>query len=201
MAKVCINVSPFSIPNFLIFLFAPLMNSRLSSALFVVSATAALPLLSVAPASAITVTVNSIDYDVSFFNTSYNSNSIIFQIPPSGQMPWWGDGTGNLAAEFAQQVYNNLGPGPTSGYGPVFAYELSGSDILGISQDLSNALSQNDETIANNLDVNYAIATPLNSAPIFVPAPLPVFGAAAAFGLSRQLRKRIAEAKGSNKLR
>jgi hypothetical protein len=83
----------------------------------VVSATAALPLLSVAPASAITVTVNSIDYDVSFFNTSYLSNSIIFQIPPSGQMPWWGDGTGNLATEFAQQVYNHLGPGPTSGYG------------------------------------------------------------------------------------
>jgi hypothetical protein len=145
------------------------------------------------------VTVNSIDYDISFFNTSYNSNSIIFQIPPSGQMPWWGDGTGNLAAEFAQQVYNNLGPGPTSGYGPVFAYELSGSDILGISQNLTNALSQNDETIANNVDVNYAIATPLNSAPTSVPAPLPVFGAAAAFGWSRQLRKRIAEVKGSTK--
>ena len=175
------------------------MNSRLSSALFVVSATAALPLLSVAPASAITVTVNSIDYDVSFFNTSYISNSVLFQVPPAGQMPWWGDDTGNLAAEFAQQVYNNLGPGPTSGYGPVFAYELSGTDILGISQNLTSTLSQIDETIANNIDVNYAIITPLNSATTSVPAPLPVFGAAAAFGWSRQLRKRIAEVKGSNK--
>jgi hypothetical protein len=175
------------------------MNSRLSSALLTVSATVALPLLSVAPASAFTVTVNSIDYDVSFFNTSYNSNSVLFQMPPAGQMPWWGDGTGNLAAEFAQQVYNNLGSGPTSGYGPVFAFEITGTDILGISQNLTSTLSQIDETIANNVDVNYAIATPLNSAPTFVPAPLPVFGAAAAFGLSRQLRKRIAEVKGSNK--
>jgi hypothetical protein len=175
------------------------MNSRLSSALLTLSATVALPLLSVAPASAFTVTVNSIDYDVTVFNGSYNSNSALFQVPPAGQMPWWGDSTGNLAAEFAQQVYNNLGPGPTSGYGPVFAFEITGTDILGISQNLTSTLSQIDETIANNVDVNYAIATPLNSAPTFVPAPLPVFGAAAAFGLSRQLRKRIAEVKGSNK--
>jgi hypothetical protein len=175
------------------------MNSRLSSALLTLSATVALPLLSVAPASAFTVTVNSIDYDVTVFNGSYNSNSALFQVPPAGQMPWWGDSTGNLAAEFAQQVYNNLGPGPTSGYGPVFAFEITGTDILGISQNLTSTLSQIDETIANNVDVNYAIATPLNSAPTFVPAPLPVFGAAAAFGWSRQLRKRIAEVKGSNK--
>jgi hypothetical protein len=147
------------------------------------------------------VTVNSIDYDVSFFNTSYNSNSVLFQMPPAGQMPWWGDGTGNLAAEFAQQVYNNLGSGPTSGYGPVFAYELSGTNILGWSQNLSDTNSQNFEMIAINVDVIYATATPLNTASTSVPAPLPVFGAAAAFGWSRQLRKRIAEVKGSNKFR
>jgi hypothetical protein len=170
------------------------MTSRFSVALITVSATVALPLLSVAPASALTVTVGSIDYDVTVFNGSYNSNTSLFQVPPAGQMPWWANDT--LALNFAEQVFNQLGLGPTSGYGPVFAYELSGTDILGISQNLTDILSQNLETIANNAAVNYAIATPLNSAPTSVPAPLPVFGAAAALGWSRQLRKRIAEVKG-----
>jgi hypothetical protein len=165
------------------------MNSRLSSALLTVSATVALPLLSVAPASALTVTVGSIDYDVTVFNGSYNSNSALFQIPPAGKAPWWGNDM--LAATFAQQVNNQLGSGPTPGNGPIFAYEVSGTDILGISQDLGDPLIQYPETIADNAAVNYAIATPLNSTPASVPAPLPVFGAGAAFGWSRQLRKRI----------
>jgi len=175
------------------------MNSRINAALLTVSATIALPLLGAAPASAFTVTVGSIDYDVTVLNSSYNSNSALFQLPPTGQMPWWGSDT--LAINFAQQVYDQLGSGPTSGYGPVFAYELSGTDILGISQNLTNTLSQKDETIADSVDVNYAIATPLNSAPASVPAPLPVFGAAAALGWSRQLRKRIAEVKGTTTCR
>ena len=170
------------------------MNSRLSAALLTVSATVALPLCLVAPASAVTVTVGSIDYDVTVFNGSYTSNSSLFQVPPAGKAPWWGDDI--LASTFAQQVNDQLDSGPTSGYGPVFAYEVSGTDILGISQNLTDTLSQNVETIAENAAVNYAIATPLGSAPTSVPAPLPVFGAAAALGWSRQLRKRISEVKG-----
>jgi len=175
------------------------MNSRLSTALLTVSATVALPLLAAASASAVTVTVGSIDYDVTVFKGSYNSNSALFQLLPAGRVPWWGSDT--LAINFAQQVYDQLGSGPTSGYGPVFAYELSGTDILGISQNLNDPLSQQDETIADNVDVNYAIVTPLNSAPASVPAPLPVFGAAAALGWSRQLRKRIADVKGTSTCR
>jgi len=184
---------------FLVFLPSPAMNSRLSTALLTVSATVALPLLAAAPASAVTVTVGSIDYDVTVLKGSYNSNSALFQLPPAGKVPWWGSDT--LAVNFAQQVYDQLGSGPSFGYGPVFAYELSGTDILGISQNLANPSSQLDETIADNADVNYAIATPLNSAPASVPAPLPVFGAAAALGWSRQLRKRIAEVKGTSTCR
>jgi hypothetical protein len=164
------------------------MNVRLSSALLTVSATVALPLLSVAPASAVTVTVGSIDYDVTVFNGSYNSNSALFQIPPTGQVPWWGNDM--LAMNFAQQVYDQLGSGSTPGNGPIFAYAVSGTDILGISQDFGDPLTQYYETIADNAAVKYAIATPLNSAPASVPAPLPVFGAAAALGWSRQIRKR-----------
>jgi hypothetical protein len=170
----------------------PSMNSRITAAFLTVSATVAHPLLAAAPASAFTVTVGSTDYDVSVLNSSYNSSPALFQLSPAGKMPWWGSDM--LAINFAQQVYNQLGLSPTAGYGPVFAYELSGTDILGISQNLTNPLGQKDETIATNADVNYAIATPLNS-PASVPAPLPVFGAAAAFGWSRQLRKRIVEVK------
>ena len=169
------------------------MNIRLSSALLTVSATVALPLLSVAPASALMVTVGSIDYDVTVFNGSYNSNSALFQIPPAGQVPWWGNDM--LAIDFAQQVYDQLGPGSTPGNSPIFAYEVSGTDILGISQDLADILIQYPETIADNVAVKYAIATPLNSAPASVPAPLPVFGAAAAFGWSRRIRRRIVGSK------
>ena len=169
------------------------MNRRLSAALLTVSATVAMPLLSVAPASALTVTVGSIDYDVTVFTGSYNSNSSLFQIPPAGQVPWWGNDM--LAIDFAQQVYDQLGSGSTPGNGPIFAYEVSGTDILGMSQDLGDILIQYPETIADNAAVKYAIATPLNSAPASVPAPLPVFGAAAAFGWSRRIRKRITGSK------
>jgi len=169
------------------------MNRRLSAALLTVSATVALPLLSVAPASALTVTVGPIDYDVTVFNGSFNSNSSLFQIPPAGQVPWWKNDM--LAIDFAQQVYDQLGSGSTPGNGPIFAYEVSGTDILGISQDLGNILIQYPETIADNAAVKYAIATPLNSVPASVPAPLPVFGAAAALGWSRRIRKRITGSK------
>ena len=169
------------------------MNSRLSAALLTVSTTFALPLLAAAPASALTVNVGSIDYDVTVFKGSHNSNSALFQLPPAGKVPWWGSDT--LAVNFAQQVNDQLGSGPSFGYGPVFAYELSGTDILGISQNLADPSSQQDETIADIAAVNYAIATPLNSASASVPAPLPVFGAAAALGWSRQLRKRITGSK------
>lgn len=179
-------------PFCLFFLSTSAMNNQLSAALLTLSATVALPLLSVAPASAFTVTVGSKDYDVAVYKGSYSNNSGLFhQLPPAGKMPWWGDSTGNLAATFAQQVFDQLGPGPTSGYGPVFAYELSGTDILGISQNLTDPSSQMDETMAISADVNYAIATPLGSGPTSVPAPVPVFGAAAALGWSRQLRRRI----------
>lgn len=164
------------------------MNSRLSTALLTISATVALPLLSVAPVSALMVTVGSIDYDVTVYNGSYSSNASLFQIPPAGQVPWWGNDI--RAIDFAKQVYDLLGSGSTPGNGPIFAYEVSGTDILGISQDFGDPLTQYYEMIADNAAVKYAIATPLNSAPASVPAPLPVFGAAAALGWSRQIRKR-----------
>lgn len=165
------------------------MNNQFRVALLTLSASVAFPVLSPIPASAFTVTVDSVNYDVNIFTGKYNDNPTLFQVPPAGMMPWWGNE--QQAYAFAEQVFNNLGSGPTLGYGPIFAYALSGTDISGVSQSLTDLLSQIPETIASDASVNYAIITPLKSPPTSVPAPLPLFGAAAAFGWSRQLRKRI----------
>ncbi|MEB3260899.1 MAG: hypothetical protein VKP63_09770 [Cyanobacteriota bacterium] len=91
-----------------------------------------------------------------------------------------------LASEFAAQVYSSLGSGWSSTYGPVFAHGESLGQVLGLTQSISNPLDQIDVTPATNAMVTYAIA----STP--VPGPLPLFGAAAAFGWSRRLKNRIA---------
>jgi hypothetical protein len=167
------------------------MNSRLNAALITVSASLALPLLSALPAAAVTVIVDGNSYDVSVFTGSYNSNTSLFQALSPGQMPWWGDTTGDTAATFASEVYDQLGGGPTTGYGPVFAYAIVTGNVVGISQNLTDLNVQTDETIGLNDSVAYAIATPLGPPPNQVPAPLPIVGAMAAFGCSRKLRKRI----------
>jgi hypothetical protein len=146
--------------------------------------TAALPFLSPAPAAAVFVNVGGNSYDVTVLNTSYDTSTSLFQLPPTGAMPWWGDDL--LASEFAAQVYSSLGSGWSSTYGPVFAHGESLGQMLGLTQSISNPLDQIDVTPATNAMLTYAIA----SAP--VPGPLPLFGAAAAFGWSRRLRKRIA---------
>jgi hypothetical protein len=167
------------------------MNSRLSAALFTATASLALPLLSALPAAAVTVIVDGNSYDVTVFTGSYNSNTSLFQALSPGQMPWWGDTTGDSAAKFATEVFNQLGSGPTSGYGPVFAYDIDAGGVVGITQSLTHLPSQDVETIPLDDSVAYAITTPLGPPPNQVPAPLPVFGAMAAFSCSRKLRKRI----------
>ena len=159
------------------------MSLSLRVAVVAFLSSAALPILSASPAAAVVVNVGGNSYDVSVFNTSYEASTTLFQQPPTGQMPWWGDDL--LASEFAAQVYNALGTGWDADYGPVFAHGESVGQVLGIVQSVSNPLDQIDVTPASNTTVPYAIAT----SP--VPGPLPLFGAAAAFGWSRQLRKRI----------
>lgn len=152
------------------------------SALTLLSATA-LPILSANPAAAALVTVGGADYDVTISTTSYNASASVFQLPPAGQMPWWGDEA--LASDFALEVFNQLGAGWSANYGPVFAHGATVSQVLGIAQSLTDINDQIDVTPSTNATVSYAIAT----AP--VPGPLPLFGAAAAFGWSRRLRQRI----------
>jgi hypothetical protein len=145
---------------------------------------ALLPLLSGSPAAAVVVTVGGMSYDVSALTVSYNSQPSAFVLPPLGQMPWWGDG--NLASEFATQVFNQLGSGWDADYGPVFAYALDTSmnQVLGLSQSLTDLNDQIDVTPTFAATSRYAIAV----AP--VPLPLPLLGAAAGLGWSRRLRLR-----------
>ena len=167
------------------------MNSPISAALLTVSASIALPLLSALPAAAVIVTIGSNSYDVTVFSGSYSSNTSLFQALSLGQMPWWGDTTGDTASAFATQVYNQLGSGPTPDYGPVFAYDIDAGGVVGITQSLTNILTQNIESIALNDSIAYAIATPLGPPSGQVPAPLPVFGAMVAFAWSGKIRKRM----------
>ena len=160
------------------------MKTSFRLAAAVLTGTAASLLVS-APAQAAVVNVGGVLYDVTVVETSYTASTSSFQLPPLGQMPWWGSQP--TADNFAGQVFSALGEGSTAGYGPLFAYAYNASiaEVVGSLQDLSATGSFIDGTPAASATVKYAIAT----AP--VPGPLPLFGAAAAFGWSRQLRRRV----------
>ena len=128
-------------------------------------------------------------YDVTIETTSYLSSPSLFQTPPLGRMPWWGDSSGATASVFATEVYDQLGAGPTAGYGPLFAYDIAGGNLNVIMQNLTNPLSQLDDTFADNQTLSFAVANPL--ATTSVPAPLPLTALAAATAWSRRLRRRI----------
>ncbi|MFN9646108.1 MAG: hypothetical protein ACK6BG_13560 [Cyanobacteriota bacterium] len=160
-----------------------IMLTSIRVAAVAVLSAAALPLLFASPVAAVVVNVGGNSYDVTVLNTSYDASTSVFQLPPTGQMPWWGNDL--LASDFAAQVYNSLGSGWDADYGTVFAHSESLGQVLGLSQSLTNPLDQIDVTPATSTTVTYAIAT----SP--VPGPLPLFGAAAAFGWSRQLRARL----------
>ena len=140
-------------------------------------------------AHAVVVTVAGNTYDVTTETTSFLSSPSLFQLPPAGRMPWWGDSSGSSASSFAQVVYNQLGAGPNPGYGPLFAYDLSGGSLNAVLQDLNDPLSQLDNTFADNQTLTFAVASPLSSTS--VPAPLPLTALAAAAAWSRRLRRRI----------
>jgi hypothetical protein len=172
-------VSPFS------FTFAPFPKLALGAAV-------ALAALSLGPGSAqaYVVTVNSVQYDVTTFTGSYNSSTSNFSASGAGVMPWYG--SSSLAQSFAAAVGSGLGFVQNSSFiGPLFAYD---------SQPNAYAYNANNLTVGPLLyfptDVKiWAQATIYTAPAASVPGPLPLFGAAAAFGFSRKLRKRIQESR------
>ena len=144
----------------------------------------------------VTVNVSGSSYDITYFMGNYNDNTAEFAIPPAGRMPWWGDAT--LAQSFATQVSDKLGFPYIGLGGPSFAYELRiGNPLVPSTQVLGFAVSNTSPTVASGTAVppngarGYAIVNPALPPPAPVPGPLPLFGAAAAFGMSRRLRRRI----------
>jgi len=147
-------------------------------------------LLGAGSASALTpptvpVLVNGTTYDVTYFEGSYDNNISRFT---TAEMPWWGDS--GLANTFATAVGDGLGL-PVSNYlGPGFAFAeqqsaQSAKNVRYYYYDLSvdyvmTSFSRSPSSRP------YAILTPQSPAP--VPAPLPLFGAAAAFRATRRLR-------------
>lgn len=157
-------------------------------ALLTACALATTPLFTCRPGTAIVITVDGREYDVSVRTTSADATPQIFQLPElGGLMPWWNNPS--LAAQFAMQVFDGLGPGSTAGYGPIFAYERSNSAVAGVVQSLSDP---NDQTVvdpapAPSETLAYAIA----GAPVSVPVPAPILGIAAGWHSARQLRRRL----------
>ena len=158
--------------------------------------TLAMAALTAGQAQAFVVNVEGKDWDVTTFTGSYNENESRFNI---GEMPWWGNES--LASLFASAVGSALGApnglhatlrswGPkfsfsacdtTCGYLAQYSVELtSGSPVVTIGLEPKGLESNGGRPLT------WARATPHAA-----PGPLPALGAAAAFGFSRKLRKRI----------
>jgi hypothetical protein len=152
-----------------------------------------------APGTAATlcrVTVGGLQYDVTTFTGSYNGNPSNFETPANnGVMPWWTGGSNATATAFVTEVGGYFGTGLNGGmsfYGPIFAYSVDVNN----SNFLNSAWRYDDGTFVddyspNSLPLVYAQATLYTASAAAAPGPLPLFGAGAAFGFSRQLRKRI----------
>ena len=156
----------------------------------------AMGVLTAGQAQAFVVNVGGQDYDVTTFTGSYNANTSKFATAANGGvMPWWGDEA--LVNEFAIKVgfmgYPTGEPFNGAQYGgPPFAFFYTGSLVSfgyywKIDPNIYFLTGQEfPQRVLTYAQV--ASATPL-AAP--VPSPLPALGAAAAFGFSRKLRKRI----------
>lgn len=168
-----------------------------------VGASAALGVASAAPAAAVSLdlVVDGQPWRLETVTTSYVASSSLFQTPANGgSMPWFGDGSGALATAFANAL---LAADPTQS---VFGYPNPGTG--GVAGLRSPFFAWNHEPANNRVSyVSLELPTPSVTNPSFfvgqparrdyfiasrvVPGPLPLFGAAAAFGWSRRLRRRI----------
>ena len=155
-------------------------------------AAAALAAISLSPGSAqaYVVTVGGVQYDVTTFTGSYDANTSKFALPPApGVMPWWG--VSSLASQFATAVGNGLGT-PNGQQGPLFGVVRTGPGNAFISYYSHHSSFGTISTFTGISDsATWAQVAPAATATAPAPGPLPLLGAAAAFGFSRQLRKRI----------
>jgi hypothetical protein len=144
-----------------------------------------------ANALTVPVVVNGTTYDVTTFAGSYSNNSSRFT---TTEMPWFG--SGSSAQQFAIAVGTQLGTPVLGTIGPYFAHTITNDPIFGSFDAGAYAYILTDNppgvsptSAGGSISITYAVASA--QAPSAVPGPLPLFGAAAAFGMSRRLRRRI----------
>ncbi|MBM5818317.1 MAG: hypothetical protein FJ083_17645 [Cyanobacteria bacterium K_Offshore_surface_m2_239] len=131
--------------------------------------------------SAAIFTVGGQQYDITTFAGTYTTDTAKFNTASNGgSMPWWGNPT--LADDFATTVKESLGLPFFGVYGPFFADEASGVSV---------SVSYWSGTLESNLVSGSASWTYAQARLVEVPGPLPLLGAAAAFNMSRRLRRRI----------
>jgi hypothetical protein len=175
---------------------------------------AALAAISLSPgqAQAVVLNVGGNAYDVTTFAGSYNTtqNRSKFALPSEGGvMPWWG--SESLANIFAQAFLQDLATRPIcqalgcnpndlslfQGAGPLFAWGSIGQSLIQAelprtSVGAGGAVSYSVSTRLVSQSVPFAWAQASQPAPPTpVPGPLPALGAAAAFGFSRKLRRKL----------
>ena len=174
-------------------------------------------MLGAGQAQALVVTVNGQNWNVTTFTGSYNSLTSKFQTPINGGvMPWWGNVT--VANSFATAINTSLGMGNGNGGNSAgnlamslfFATSLTSGGTFCTPNPscvafrywdsrgfVNGSSSMGGIPSGNTIDPSYNSGT----GPILwaqadlitdpAPGPRPALGAAAAFGFSRKLRKRI----------
>ena len=180
------------------------MNSSPLSAPTLAAALAGLSLLAPSAAQALTipVTVGDQIYDVTYTDSAitYTGNESLFNTASNGgKMPWWNNQA--LAEQFATLVGDSLGlpnTGSGSPFGPLFAWEyIDEASIYGQGTPyfeawvFDPAISEPAADSPGASGFNFFATATLRDPSAAVPGPLPLFGAAAAFGMSRRLRQRI----------
>jgi hypothetical protein len=168
---------------------------RLSLAKPALGVALAMGVLTAGQARAVVVNVDGQDWDVTTFAGGYYENSSKFETPANGGvMPWWNNI--NLAGTFTAAVSSSLGD-----EGPYFAYYTDPTTYGGVGT-IGVFIYNSDHPMTifgagkHGIGPGYgghsawAQATPYTS-PAAAPGPLPALGAAAGFGYSRKLRKRI----------
>jgi hypothetical protein len=171
--------------------------------------------LTASAARAVVVTIGGQQWDVTTFTGSYNDNISKFETPTNGGvMPWWGqvteaalwaDALGWSLGDLNTGLWDlpqNLRAGPglawSIGLHPVSADEIVYSQYV-YSQPASSFPAYQ-VSPANMGDLRSRAAITWVQATQPVPGPLPIFGAAAALGASRQLRRRVKGCKNVNSI-
>ena len=199
----------------------PYSRPRLRAALgkAVLGTAVAIGVLGAGEAQAFVVNVNGQNWNVTFFDgTQGGPNAALFRTPAQGgAMPWFTNNPAScgtnvnasanncLAVQFARAVGTQLnGVGSLEAIRFAFSGMTSnfvgagqagtactGSSCLRTGQFIFGGSLELDTEPQQNINARWAYVDPVYP----VPGPLPALGAAAAFGFSRKLRKRIKDIK------